>query len=192
MTTSRTLLHRLRNPADAEAWNSFFEIYAPLLESYARARGLSSSDAEEVRDECLALVTRRMPAFDYDCSRGGFQAWLYTLAHGKIVDHLRRRREPQPDTRDLGTLPDPSPGPDEIWERTWRREHLRFALSEARRRTPPRSFRVFELLLLEGLTVPEVCDRAGLNANQVYKAKSRVLACVREVMSRLGADTEEA
>lgn len=188
MTTSRTLLERLRDPADEDAWSRFLELYAPLLESWARAQGLSQADAEEVRDQCLARVFQRLPAFEYERARGGFQPWLYTLARGRVIDWLRRRREPQPDTRELGALSDPGPGPDELWERTWRREHLRYALAEVRRREPPRSFHVFELLLQDGLSVAEVCERTGLNANQVYKAKARVLERVRAVLARLDLD----
>ena len=188
MTTSRTLLARLRDSTDEDAWSRFLELYAPLIESWARAQGLSQSDAEEVRDQCLETVLRRLPAFEYERSRGGFKSWLYTLVRGRVVDWLRRRRDLQPDTHALSALTDPSPGPDALWERTCRSQELRFALAEARRRETPRSFEVFELLLLHDLSVPEVCERTGLNANQVYKAKSRVLERVREVLARLGTD----
>lgn len=189
-TTSRTLLQRVRDPGDAEAWRRFFELYAPLLEGFARAHGLGAADAEEVRDQCLAVVSRRMHGFDYQRARGGFKRWLYTIARGKVVDHLRRVRAARPEASALLALADPGPGPDELWERTWRHEHLRFCLEEARRSVPPRSFEVFELLTVEGLEVAEVCARTGLNANQVYKAKGLVLRRVREVLARLGGAPE--
>ncbi len=186
MTTSRTLVQRLRDPRDGDAWARFFELYAPALETYARARGLSATDAEEVRDECLEIVSRRMPAFEYDRARGGFRRWLHTVARGVIVDRLRRRRETSADTGALQALADPRPGPDELWRRAWRREELRYAFAEARRSEPPRAVEVFELLLRDELGVAEVCARTGLRPAAVYKAKSRVLARVREVLRRLG------
>lgn len=52
MTTTRaTLLARLKNRSDAEAWSQFQKLYAPLLYRYARGRGLSREDAEDVRDQ---------------------------------------------------------------------------------------------------------------------------------------------
>jgi hypothetical protein len=45
---------------------------------------------------------------------------------------------------------------------------------------------VFELLLEEELSVPEVFARTGLDARQVHKAKNRVLGRVRAVLGRLG------
>lgn len=186
-STSDTLLRRVRDPADREAWDRFFELYAPLLEGYARAHGLGHADAEEVRDQCLAVVASKMPRFDY--RRGqSFKGWLHAIVRGKVIDHLRRPRERQPETAELDRLSDPGPSPDERWERSWRREHLRYGLSEVRRQERPAVFQVFEMLLVEGLPAAEVCRRTGWNANQVYKAKSRVLRRLREVLERLGAE----
>src|SRR5262249_38720919 len=72
-TTRATLLRRLRDPRDAGAWAEFFDLYAPLLESYARSQDLSHADAEEIRDQCLAVVAQRMSEFEYDRSRGAFR-----------------------------------------------------------------------------------------------------------------------
>ncbi len=186
--TSRTLLHRVRDARDHEAWRRFLEIYAPLLESYGRAHGLSASDVEEVRDQCLELVARRMPGFEYERARGGFKGWLYRIAKGRIVDMLRRPVPRRAETRELVALSAALPAPDELWEEHWRAEHLRYALERVKEREPPRSFAVFELLLFDGLDVAEVCARTGLNANQVYKAKSRVLRRLRRTLERSDAE----
>lgn len=189
-TTSRKLLLRVRDKDDAEAWQRFHDLYAPLVLSYARAHGLAAPDAEELRDHCMAIVARKMPTFEYDAARGGFKGWLYKVAKGAIVDQLRRPSPRRAETEELGALQDVQPTPDELWEHHWREEHLRFCLAEVRATESDRNFRVFELLLFEDASVPDVCERLGLNANQVYKAKSRVLARVREVMQRLGDEAD--
>ena len=186
-TTRKTLLQRVRDHSDREAWEQFFELYAPILEGYARAHGLSRSDAEEVRDRCLEVVARRMPAFEYARERGRFKAWLLKIARGKVVDFLRRPGERAGEPGALVALEGTDPGPDAHWERHWRAEHLRHCLREVRRSEAEHTYRVFELLLVEELSVPEVCEKTGLNANQVYKAKARVLRRVREALERLGA-----
>lgn len=33
-------------------------------------------DAEEIRDRCLAAVTRKMPTFEYGKEKGRFKNWL--------------------------------------------------------------------------------------------------------------------
>ena len=189
-TTRRTLLHRVRDPADREAWEQFFELYSPLLEGYARAQGLARADAEEVRDQCLEVLARRLPDFEYERAKGSFQSWLHAIARGKVVDLLRAQRVRSGETSELAALPDPAAAPDERWEEQWRSEHLRYCLRQTRETEPPEIYRVFELLLLEDLPVPEVCARTGLNRNQVYKAKARVLKRVRETLERLGTDAD--
>jgi len=188
--TSKTLLHRVRDPADSDAWEDFFHIYSPLLERYGRTHGLTPGDAEDVRDQCLAVLAKKMPAFEYERAKGGFKGWLYRIAHGKVIDHLRRPQARQAETRELGALMDQQPGPDQVWEDSWRREHLRYCLEIARQKESERTYRAFQLLLEDELSVPEVCARMEMNANQVYKAKARVLQRVREAYERIGTGTE--
>lgn len=193
MTTTRaTLLHRVRDPRDTEAWEEFFELYVPLLESYARSHGLLRADAEEVRDQCLEVLTRKLPSFDYQRARGSFQAWLHGVARGKVVDLLRAKKVRARESLALERLSGPEPGPDEVWERSWRAEHLRYALARVQRDETAERFRVFELLLVEELSVPEVCAQTGLRATQVYKIKAGVLRKVRALLERLGTGAEGA
>jgi len=180
--TRRTLLARVRDPADHAAWVEFHGLYAPLLLRYARALGLSRDDAEEVRDHCLALLATRMRTFEYRPERGRFKTWLHRLAHDRSVDLLRRRRPQHADTRALGRVADPGSDPDRRFEAAWREQTLRRALARALRSVARRDARAFRLLLDGRHDVPAVSARLGLNANQVYKAKSRVLARVRELV----------
>jgi hypothetical protein len=47
--TRVSLILRLPNAADAEAWNEFVALYRPLIFSLARGGGLQAADAEELR-----------------------------------------------------------------------------------------------------------------------------------------------
>lgn len=181
-TTRRTLLDRVRDPRDDEAWERFHALYAPLLYGYARARGVAHADAEEVRDQCLGEVARRMRTFEYDPRRGRFKSFLYRLARDEVVDLLRARREEHADTRTLESIETSEATPDETWERQWRESHLRWCLDRASDAVNERNYRAVRLLL-DGATVPDVCARLGMNANQVYKAKMRVLRRVREILA---------
>jgi RNA polymerase sigma-70 factor (ECF subfamily) len=187
-TTRRTLLQRVKNPADAEAWREFHALYAPLILRYASGQGLGAGDAEEIRDRCFEVLVQRLPGFDYARERGRFKAWLYRIVHGKVVDFLRGARPLPAESAAFARLADASPGPSELWEQSWRTEHLRFGLQEARARLTERTYRAFELLLLEGKSVTEVCAILEINANQVYKAKARALEEVRSVLERLGVE----
>ncbi len=187
-TTRATLLERVRDARDAAAWEEFFALYAPLLEGYARALGLPAADAEEVRDQCLAAVVERIATFHYDRARGSFKGWLHRIARSKVVDALRKPRAERSETAALLALPDEGPGPDEVWDREWRAEHLRFALDEVRREHDLQGRDLIELLLDEELSAREIGARVGLNPNQVYKARARLVQDVGRVLRRLEGD----
>ncbi len=187
-TTRVSLLLRVKNPQDSRAWQEFFDIYAPLLYRYARARRLSRVDAVEVRDQCLAIVARKIGGFEYDRRKGTFKSWLRRIADSKVADLLRRRRPGLAGNDVLETAAARSPSPAEHWEQVWELEHIRYCVERVRCEVSEPSFQAFRLLLFEGLAVQEVCERLGLNPNQVYKAKSKVLGHVRKRLVDLGVE----
>ena len=68
-------------------------------------------------------------------------------------------------------------------------EHLKYCVEKARGRVSERNFRVFQMLLQENCTVEKVCTGLGLNPNQVYKAKARVLKHVERFMKEFEVDS---
>ena len=180
--TRRTLLVRVRDPADRVAWGEFHGLYAPLLLRYARSLGLARDDAEEVRDACLLLLARRMKTFEYRPERGRFKTWLYRIAHDKVVDLLRRRVPERAETKALARIADVASDPDERFEAAWRTQELRRGLATALRELRAangRDARAFRMLLHATASPAEIASKLGMSPNQVYKVKSRVLARVR-------------
>lgn len=184
-TTRKTLLARVKDRADAEAWRQFHELYAPLIYRYARRKGLLRDDAEEIRDQCMAVVVERIGGFEYDAARGGFKRWLYGIALHKVADLYGRRRERNLDSAAMGELQDDGPTPDEVWEQSWRQEHLKYGIELARGSFGDRDYKAFCMLLFDDATVYDVCSALEMNPNQVYIAKSRVLKAVREKLAEL-------
>jgi len=189
-STRGSLILRIRDPRDQVAWREFESLYGPLLYRYARARGLSREDAEDLRSQCLAVVVEKIARFDYDKARGGFKNWLRRIAHNRIVDTFRRRREKQADSMVFKAVQDEEPGPDKVWDAQWRRQHLQYCLEQVRGEVSDAQYRAFRLLVFEERSVQDVCAACEMNANQVYKAKSRILQRVREKLAELGLSEE--
>ena len=87
--TRSTLLVRLKDLEDQEAWYYFFETYWKLIFNFALKSGLDESDAEDVVQETVRAVARQMPEFEYNRQRGSFRSWLLTLTHRRVIDHFR-------------------------------------------------------------------------------------------------------
>src|SRR5262249_49682883 len=76
--TRETLLGRLRrDPTDQAAWGEFVERYSPQIYGWCRGWRLQDADAQDVTQEVLVILARRMATFDYDPARS-FRAWLKT------------------------------------------------------------------------------------------------------------------
>jgi len=52
--TRASLLVRLRDAHDADAWGHFVSLYAPLVYGYARKQGLQDADAADFCGRCCA------------------------------------------------------------------------------------------------------------------------------------------
>jgi RNA polymerase sigma-70 factor (ECF subfamily) len=118
-TTRPSLLIRIRDAGDREAWQQFVDLYAPLIYGLARKRGLQDADAADVTQEVFRAVANRIARgrkseirgqksgvrdqesgvgnqgsdlWEYDPKRGSFRSWLYTVTRHKISDSLGRKQ----------------------------------------------------------------------------------------------------
>ena len=101
--TRASLLVRLRDANDAEAWREFARLYAPVIYGFARKRGLQDADAADLMQEVLRSVSTAMGRLDYDAVRGTFRGWLFGICRNKVFGE-RRRRHTQPAMAEAAVL----------------------------------------------------------------------------------------
>ena len=93
--TRESLLLRLPDHGDDEAWAEFLELYQPLLQKLAIGWGLQQADAAEVVQDTLPAVARSIDGFRRQPRSGAFRAWLTQIARRKLIDHLAQiKRQP--------------------------------------------------------------------------------------------------
>jgi len=187
-TTRASLLLRLRNRGDADAWQQFDRLYRPMLYRFARASGLDASEADEVTQACVVAVLEHISRFDYDPSRGRFKAWLRTLVSNRIRDQHRKRRPGQADTFQFEGTPDTAESPETAFDRVWRERHLQYCLEEIRQEVEPATMQAFELYVLQERPVEELCDRLKTTPQQLYRVRWRIMRKVEEKMKLLMMD----
>jgi RNA polymerase sigma factor (sigma-70 family) len=195
LPTRRSLLENLKDWKDDESWREFFQMYWKFIYGLARKSNLTDSEAQEVVQETIIYVSRKMPGFNYDRARGSFKGWLAKLTRWRIMDQLRKRDghllffapagpgEPDP----FLDLPDPSPQKLSVIDEEWERNLFETALQRVKDRVKPLQFQIFELYVIKKWPILQVTDALGVNMGQVYLAKHRVSALLREEIWRLEA-----
>jgi RNA polymerase sigma-70 factor (ECF subfamily) len=145
-----------------------------------RRLGIGASDVEDVAQEVLLVVHRRLP--DYD-ARSGMRAWLYGICVRKASEHRRKawfRRE-----RPVATTPETSAPPEQP-EAMKRREawaHLEAILGEL----DPKKRDVFVLFELEEMSLAEVAAAVGCPLQTAYSRLQAARALVQASIARLHA-----
>ena len=95
--TRASLLTRLRDLKDDASWSEFDRTYRGLIFGVARRAGLTELEAQEVVQDTLLAVARKMPAFRYRPGADSFKGWLLQVTRWRIADRFRRRaREAAP------------------------------------------------------------------------------------------------
>ena len=89
--TSPSLLLRIRNPSDADSWQTFEEIYSPVVRNFCRRRGIQEADIDDLVQDVMTSVAKAIRQFDYDPKRGRFRAWFGKVSNNKIKSFLRSR-----------------------------------------------------------------------------------------------------
>jgi RNA polymerase sigma-70 factor (ECF subfamily) len=192
-STRATLLLRLRDRTDSLSWAEFHERYGQLLYRYARKRGASPVDAEDiVQDVALALL-KALDGFEYDAEKGRFRAYLRV----SVIRAMARRAGKQ---AKQGDIVDPhnfdylsavdEAGADEQWEQEWRAHRLRWALREVASSFEPVTLDAFRMHVLAGKPVRDTALALGISEASVYQAKSRVLKQVKERLAELDPDED--
>ena len=200
LLTRRTLLSRLRNLDDHESWRTFFDLYWRLLYNVARKSGLDDSGAQEIVQDTVIAVARKMPEFRYDPARGTFRQWLLRITRRRIIDHLRRiyrqppKAEVAPESLDeneehAAAITDQSASAiDAVWDEEWERSTFDAALARVRAASNPRHFQVFDYCVLKEWPASKVAATLGLNAAQVYLAKHRVAQAMKRAVRRINEE----
>src|SRR5690242_10915056 len=93
LSTSLSLLDRLRQRHDASAWQQFVELYTPLLFCWANRAGLRGQDAADLVQEAMLQFVRTLSEFTYEPGKS-FRGWLRTVLLNRHRDRLRRHQLP--------------------------------------------------------------------------------------------------
>ena len=195
LPTRRSLIERLRDLDDQASWREFFDMYWKLLYGAAVRAGLSDQEAEDVVQETVIGVARKMETFRYQPAVCSFKGWLMHVTRCRIVDQFRRRRPqnvplatPRTETTTEPSLNVHDPSADvleDIWDEEWQKNLVDVAMERVRRRANPEHYQIFHLHAVKGLGVRDVAKLTGASLAKVYVTYHRIAKLVKAEVRRL-------
>ena len=165
---------------------AFYDRYAKAVYSLSMHMLRDPEAAEEVTQDVFFNVWRR--ASSYNADRGKVSSWLFSIAHHKTIDELRRRRREQAHVQhgvDLSNEPTDGEGdPMQYATLEFERGELKEALSKLK----PEQRKVVVLAYFGGLTHTEIANHLGQPLGTV---KTRMRLAMKKLRQVIGPQVRE-
>jgi RNA polymerase sigma-70 factor (ECF subfamily) len=187
--TRQSLILRLPDGSDAEAWSQFVAIYSPLVYRLARSRGFQDADACEIVQEVLVTVSRAVEQWDPDPRLGRFRNWLFRIARNLMIKFLTRRRYRSIGSGDSAIAElmerevEPSPEESAHFDLEYRREVFRWAAEQVRHQVKDSTWQAFWMTAVENRPTGEVAGELNISVGAVHIACSRVRSRIRDAVT---------
>ena len=192
--TRNSLILRLPDRADVEAWDEFVAIYEPLVYRLTRTKGFQDADAREIVQEVLVAVCRAVDKWEPDPQRGRFRDWLFKIARNLMINFLTRRQ-----TRPLGTGQSgmmewlegnhaATPEESATFDLEYRREVFHWAAEQVRERVKDRTWSAFWRSSVDGRSIADTASELEMSVGAVHIARSRVLGRLRATVKKFESE----
>ena len=204
--TRRSLLNRLKSWEDQQSWQEFFNTYSKLIYRFAAKAGLTDAEAQDVVQETVIIVARKIPDFQYDPALGSFKSWLLLITRRRIEKQLKKRLPLQVEqaatqiarnrasarhsddgtrTATVERVADPqSFDLNAAWNAEWEKNLWDAAIARVKAQLKPKQFQMFDHYVIKEWPVRDVARALGVSIAHVYVNKHRVAALLKKELNR--------
>jgi RNA polymerase sigma factor (sigma-70 family) len=191
--TRKTLLLRVKDQYNDDAWAEFSEVYQNYIYTIIRRMNIVRGDAEDIHQKVLVKLWEALPSLDLDQTER-FRNFLSTVTRNCVMDFMRQRKRQLAREAKSDAVHDylddiRLPEIDEIVEREWEL----FITNRAYQKISEDYSEQFVLILkmfIEGKDMKEAEQITGLNTKQVYnirfRMKKRFVEEVKALREELG------
>ena len=196
--TRESLIVQVKDPSNRDAWGTFVDLYRPVINRIALARGLQDADAQDLTQQVLMAVASSIGRWEKSGETTRFRHWLRRVVRNAIVNAVSRRpRDQATGTSSIENLLTDLPEDagnhdaeetDSLIELEYRRELYLRAAACVRTDVDPVTWRAFEMTVIGGVSNANAAQELGKSIGTIYAARSRVMKRLRTAV----AEIEEA
>ena len=189
-TTSKTLLDKIAS-GDEISWDEFYLKYSPIVKALAVYKGLSGTDADDICQQVMLQFFKQSKTFKFDPDIARFRTYFGRIVNAKIINYFRRKenKEILADDKMLDIPVDPEI--EAIYMSEWRKTLLIEAQQKLKERVAPETYQAYELYAIQNRPVKKVAEYLDCSENQVYQAKKRCFAMMREILLAMNEQDSE-
>ena len=190
-TTQVSLILRLRDRSDAEAWEQFVSIYHPLIWSVAKRLQMSDADANDACQNTLLRLSQVVHQWSPNKANSNFRGWLFRVARNCMLRQFEKdgRRTisavDQEGEQFLDQLAEDGVKGETLFQLEFRRQQFAIAIETVRPSVKPLYWEAFRLSYIENLGIKETAERLETDVKTVYVARHRVLNRIRSEVNQL-------
>ena len=192
--TRMSLLLRARNASDPDAFTEFYQVYAPLLQRFVQSRGVDETSSDDVVQELLISLWRRLPELDFDKARGRFRTYLWQSTHHAVTSWYRKNarhlksRVSDLDSRMLELEYESQGVPDREFQLAVRNRILEVVLKRIQQEVSESEWQKFKRHVLEGASALDLSRELNCTANAIYQAANRLRKRIRSMFDEYGEE----
>ena len=186
--TRQTLLIKIRDQYNDDAWEEFISFYRPYV--YRVVQNLNQIqplDREDIIQEVMLIAWKKLPEFEYKAQKGRFRSWLSVITQRTANTFYHKSKKASVFESDFEAqelqkgLP---PEIEQICQQEWEKHVTETAWANIASKFEEKVLQAFQKLA-SGEKGEQVAIELGLSQNSVYVYKKRVMAALQKEIGYL-------
>ena len=186
---------------DEISWEEFYRIYWPLVLDIGRKLGMSQDNCGDLMQEIMIDLFHGEPLLRYDPAKGKFRTYFGVLVRHKAVDMLEKSARfssvSAPESGHSSSFSDELPTSlieddrdennpfQKLFDEEYRKCLLSAAMNELRNTVEPKTYAIFEMVVLQERPQKEVARHLGINRAAIDVCCSRCRKTLRKIVSEI-------
>lgn len=192
--TQISLIARMSDAGDDDAWSEFVQVYQPLVHRFIQRHGLQYADAVEVTQEVLSRVARSIKTWDPHHQHGTFRGWLYRITRNQTIDFLRKRRgevaKATGEEVGLSQIADPTESESQVFQAEYEKQLFHWAAQKLKPTFKATNWKAFWMSTIDGMSIEEVAKELKIDCGIVYVARSRIMTRLSQLIRQRLNETQ--
>ena len=192
---------------DEISWEEFYHIYWPLVLDIGRKLGMSQDVCGDLMQEIMIDLFQGKSLLHYDPSKGRFRTFFGMLVRHKASEMIRRSARSSSvsgsESAVSGVLSADRPGtpfPDgddennpfqKMFDEEYRKCLLSAAMNELRNGIEPKTYAIFEMVVIQGRSPREVARYLGVSRATIDVYCFRCRRKLQKIVSEIRIDNPD-